>query len=291
MSICKFYILIKLSLIIVLTNQILTSPLTTMSYVEVNSNEISIIGNYIRTDNMKPFFQMTSIFAANINGDDPNKPYIYFNENVSNLLHNEYDQIRVLKLKGVKVLITLLGNHQNAGWSCMTDDKAIKLFAKEIVDMIIRYDLDGLDIDDEYSTCEPNLFSIEKITKSIKEDQRFVGKLLTKALWNDSFAFVNGNLSKYLDYGWEMSYQSGDFSGRLSFYENYGMTKKKLYLGSWNNHYYPSPDELINFLKTNQYQGIMVYDMTSNSLEFLNVLCKAMFGDNVKVEYMSGLVK
>ncbi len=101
-----------------------------MSYVEVNSNALSNVGCYLRQSNHQPFFAMTSIFAANINGDDPNNPVIYFNPQVHALMQTS--QVKALQNQHIKVLMTLLGNHENAGWSCMRIKRARKRSQKKL---------------------------------------------------------------------------------------------------------------------------------------------------------------
>ncbi|KAB8033131.1 glycosyl hydrolase family 18 protein [Fluviispira multicolorata] len=267
------------------------NALIKMSYVEVNSNELANVGCYVRSDNLTPFINITSIFAANINGDNPNKPEIYFNPQVINLLNNNYEQISNLQKKGIKVLITLLGNHQNSGWSCMTNLNDKIKFAKNIVNMVNKYKLDGVDIDDEYSNCSANQDSLADIAQFIKEDSNFKGKLLTKALFSDYYSFANQKLAKYLDYGWEMSYSHSNYVGRLSPYINYGVKKENLFLGVWTQYLSPSPSSVAKYLINNKYSGVMIYDIKSNSQSFLSELAQAEYGNQVRVNSLPNCLK
>jgi GH18 family chitinase len=267
------------------------NALLKMSYVEVNSNNLSNVGCYVLSDNAKPFIQMTSIFAANINGSDANKPEIYFNPQVTNLLSDNYHQISDLQKKGIKVLITLLGNHQNAGWACMTNDNDKMNFAKDIVNMVNKYKLDGVDIDDEYSNCTTNDSSIADIAQYIKEDAAFKGKLLTKALFSDYPHFSNLKLAKYLDYGWEMSYFSGNLGQRLIPYLNYGMKKNNLFLGGDSQQYYPSSANITKYVFNNHFGGIMIYNITTNSQSYLTEIARAEYGNHVNVNVLPDCLK
>ncbi|MBF0362220.1 MAG: hypothetical protein HQK49_14485 [Oligoflexia bacterium] len=264
-----------------------SAPLIKMSYVEVNSNNLSNVGCYLRSDNLKPFIQITSIFAANINGNNPEKPEIYFNPQVTKLLNSDYQQITFLQKKGIKVLITLLGNHQNAGWSCMTNTESKKKFAQNIVNMVNKYNLDGVDIDDEYSTCVTNESSIADIAQYIKENPSFKGKLLTKALFSDYFAFSNLKLAKYLDYGWEMSYFSDNFEQRLNPYLlQYKVKKEKLFLGGSASagESYPSPSNITKYVSNNNFAGVMIYNITTNSQNYLNQIAQAEYEAKTKTK-------
>ncbi|EKD70430.1 MAG: hypothetical protein ACD_46C00535G0003 [uncultured bacterium] len=255
-----------------------------MAYVEVNDHKLSNVGCYIRADNGANFFHMVSIFAANINGKDPNQPVIYFNPQVDTLL-NHTNQVDVLQKKGIKVLLTLLGNHENAGWACMTDVNAIQRFADEIVKTVNYYHLDGIDIDDEYSRCATNFTSMIKLTKAIKNHPGFKGKILSKALFSDRAYFEatdNGDkLADFLDYGWEMSYSYRDYANRLNQYTKLGMKKENLALGVSVNGFGNANAEA-TFIMKNNFGGVMVYNVGNNSQNYLSSISNVEYGTNVQ---------
>lgn len=255
-----------------------------MAYVEVNDHILSNVGCYVRVDNGNNFFQMVSIFAANINGKDPNQPKIYFNPQVDKLL-NKTNQVTELQQKGIKVLLTLLGNYENAGWACMTDTNAINQFADDIVKTVNRYHLDGVDIDDEYSQCVSNDTSLIKITKAIKTHPEFKGKILSKALFSDHNYFQaksnNDKLADYLDYGWEMSYSYGNYEGRLNPYIQYGMNKNSLALGVSVSDYGNAKAETAYIMK-NGFGGVMAYNVGSASSNYLSSIAKNEYNTSIQ---------
>lgn len=222
-----------------------------MAYVELNDHQLINVACYERADDHKPFFNFASILAANINGEDPNHPVIYFNWQIDQLL-NHTDQVAKLQAKGIKVLLSLLNNHQNAGWSCMTDENSINQFADDIVRMVNKYQLDGIDIDDEYSRCNTNNTSLIRIAAAIKNHPGFKGKILSKALFEDYYYFAaeyhGHKLADYLDYGWEMSYFYSDYEARMHTYLGYGMTPEKLALGL-DTAMGPNTQTAVNFIK------------------------------------------
>ncbi len=252
------------------------SPLN-MAYVEVNDHKLTNAGCYIKTSNNKPFFDMISVFAANINGTDSNNPIIYFNPQVDALL-NKTSQVTELQKKGIKVLLTLLGNHQNAGWSCMTDSEAINKFANDVVKLTNQYKLDGIDIDDEYSTCMSNTTSMLRIARAIKENPAFNGKLLTKALYADESYFTayykGSRLADFLDYGWEMTYDSPNFDSRLLKYVTYGLHKENIYLGISVDKNYHYANAAASYIMQQNFGGVMSYNVSHDSLDYLNILAK-----------------
>lgn len=281
----------KLTFITALLSSIVSSANAgNMAYVEVNANRFENVGCYINSDNKQPFFKMAAIFAANINGSDSNAPIIYLNPEVTATLKS--NQIQHLHQKGIKVLVTLLGNHQNAGWSCMADPVAADKFADEVVNFINQYDLDGIDIDDEYSKCASNNYSLIMMAKAIKTHPGFQGKLLTKALYGDYNYFKSSyqghTLSEFLDYGWEMTYSYSDFMGRLKPYIQSGMPASHLMIGAWAGKSYPDTFEIGKFTAQNQLAGMMVYDVKNDSQSYLSSLEKGINNGRVAVEAVPG---
>lgn len=257
-----------------------------MSYVELNSNKLSNIGCFVNKKNHKPFFNMTAIFAANINGEDVNHPYVYFNSEIDELL-NHSDTVNELHQKGIKVLLTILGNHQQAGWSCMTDSKQAKVFANTLAMIVDKYHLDGIDIDDEYSPCSTNDYSMIMISHYLKTNPLFKDKLLTKALFRDAYYFRSEyegvRLADLLDFGWEMSYGGGAPSYRLAPYVNYGMQPQRLLFGESTGDYQPQAASWAKETIDDGYRGIMVYNVTRDSASFLDAIAKAEGQEGVDI--------
>lgn len=121
-----------------------------MVYIEVNNENPLNAGEYTLGENA-PFFDIVSIFAANINLDKDGAPYVSLNDQTAFVLHNADKIIRPLQEKGIKVHLTILGNHDDAGMRSLSDEGA-KAFAKELKAYADIYGLDGFDFDDEYSS-------------------------------------------------------------------------------------------------------------------------------------------
>ncbi len=128
----------------------------TLVYIEVNDENILNAGEY--TVNGVPFFDVVSIFAANINLDSDGRPYIYCNTQVSNVLANIDEVIRPLQKKGIRVHLSILGNHDDAGMRSLSEVGAAA-FAKELKAYADIYGLDGFDFDDEYSSYAEGTYS------------------------------------------------------------------------------------------------------------------------------------
>lgn len=120
-----------------------------LAYIEVNDENPLNAGEYL-VDGV-PFFDVVSIFAANINLDADGRPYIYCNDKVSYVLAHADQIIRPLQQKGIKVHLSILGNHNDAGMRSLSAEGA-QAFAKELKAYADIYGLDGFDFDDEYSS-------------------------------------------------------------------------------------------------------------------------------------------
>lgn len=149
------------------------SRIAPVAYIEVNSNSILNVGNYVLSDGT-PAFDYVVIFAANINYDGE-KAYLHMNDNVQRVLDNAETTIRPLQQRGIKVLLSVLGNHEGAGFANFPSRKAADDFAKQVSRTVRRYGLDGVDLDDEWveygknGTGEPNDFSFLAMLSSLRK--------------------------------------------------------------------------------------------------------------------------
>lgn len=150
------------------------NPLSVM-YVEVNNNDIREVGQYKLADG-RQLFDVAIIFAANINyNTSTQKAYLYFNTQVTNVLSNKNTYIKPLQDKGIKVMLSILGNHQGAGFANFPNQAAAQAFAQELADAVNTYGLDGIDFDDEYAnygangTSQPNQSSFVYLVTALRD--------------------------------------------------------------------------------------------------------------------------
>jgi len=254
-----------------------TTPFIT-AYVEVNSNSFHNPGCYTYGSPAKQDFSFAVIFAANINADANGNAVLYFNPQVQSTLNS--GNVAYLQSLGIKVLLTVLGNHENAGWGCFTTYAQADSFAVQCRNAVTQYGLDGIDIDDEYSTCTTNTSSLV-IALSALRAELGTTKYITKALFNDTQYFsavYNGKKAgDILDYGWEMTYGNTNYSGRLAPYVSAGMAKTKLAIGVDIG----GTDETTasNFIRNNGYAAIMTYNISKTSQTNLSKVTKALFSN------------
>ncbi|MFI9381995.1 endo-beta-N-acetylglucosaminidase H [Kutzneria sp. NPDC052558] len=151
-----------------------TGPIS-VAYVEVNSNSMVNVGKYTLANGGGNVFDIGVIFAANINYNTTTKSaYLYFNPQVQSVLDNAATQIRPLQAKGIKVMLSILGNHQGAGFANFPTQAAAAAFAKQLSDAVATYGLDGIDFDDEYAeygnngTAQPNASSFVQLVTALR---------------------------------------------------------------------------------------------------------------------------
>ena len=151
-----------------------TGPVT-VAYIEVNDHSMLSAGKYTLANGGAQVIDVAVIFAANINYDGSNA-YLSFNQQVQSVLDNVATQVRPLQQKGIKVLLSILGNHQGAGFANFPSQAAADAFAQQLADAVNQYGLDGIDFDDEYAeygnngTGQPNDFSFVYLVQALRAE-------------------------------------------------------------------------------------------------------------------------
>ena len=184
-----------------------------IAYVEVNNYDVANVGRYTLANGANAF-DVAIIFAANINYDGT-KAQLYFNDHVRATLDNAATQIAPLRAKGIKVELSLLGNHQGAGFANFTTQAAAADFAAQVAAAVSTYGLDGIDIDDEYAdygtngTPQPNSQSIGWLITALRT--AMPDKLLS--FYNigpsaSSLASSSATIGAQLNYAWNPYYGS-----------------------------------------------------------------------------------
>ncbi|WP_082035829.1 LamG-like jellyroll fold domain-containing protein [Pedobacter lusitanus] len=256
------------------TTSLLGTPFTT-AYVEVNSNDFSNPGCYTYGAPAKQLFGVSVIFAANINSTN-GVPTLSFNPQVQEVLSS--GKVAYLQSLGIKVVLDVLGNHQNAGWGCFTTYADADAFAVQCANAVQQYGLDGIDIDDEYSTCTANDGSLVLAAAALRA-RLGASKLITMAAFGQANYFsstYNGQkLGDILDYVFEQTYFSTNYAGRLQPYIDAGVPKSKLGLGTdlSNN----DQAAVATYVKNNGLASAMVYNVANNSQTKLSSISTVLY--------------
>lgn len=136
--------------------------------------------------------------------------------------HSYYDAVMEFKNRGARVLIVLGGSGTSKAFSDIAaNDETLNTFANNLVDLVLKYNFDGIDIDWEYPgyesgrTTEVDKANYVKMFKVIREkldevqDNKGTDFILTSAIPGTSWGIARYDvpgLNKYLDYVNIMSY-------------------------------------------------------------------------------------
>ncbi len=183
-------------------------------YVEVNYADIRNVGKYTLNAGGKRLFDIAIIFAANINyNTSTSKAVLHFNTQVTNVLNNKNTYIKPLQEKGIKVLLSILGNHQGAGICNFPNQAAAQEFAQKLADAVNLYELDGIDFDDEYAnygangTGQPNSSSFVYLVTALR--QLLPNKLITFYYYGPAasrLSYDGVTVGSKVDYSWNAMY-------------------------------------------------------------------------------------
>ena len=243
-------------------------------YVEVNSNNLVNTGCYTLKIGGQQLFDIAIIFAANINYDVADKEAVlYNNPNVSLLLKDRLSYIKPLQDKGMKVLLSVLGNHEGAGISNFTSRTAAHDFAQQIADTVAFYNLDGVDFDDEYAdygvngTPQPNDSSFMLLLEEVRS--LMPNKTITFYYYGpatNKLTYRGQKAGEYLNYSWNAIY--GTFNPPLV----PGLAKRKEAAAAiWiNNTSKSTAKSLAQQTKTNGYGAYLYYDLTNRECSQLS---------------------
>lgn len=128
----------------------------TVVFFEVNDTNPLNALEFVLKDSGKLMIDEVVIFAANTRCDPiTGRVYLHKNPNVQFLLDNGEQYIQPLRKRGMKVLLGILGDHDQAGIAQLSALGA-RIFATELALHCKAYNLDGVSFDDEYSE-EPDL--------------------------------------------------------------------------------------------------------------------------------------
>lgn len=184
---------------------------TSIAYIEVNENSLLNVGEYTLDDGTAAF-DIAVIFAANINYDGENA-YLSFNESVQHVLDNADTMVRPLQEMGIKVTLSILGNHQGAGFANFPDRHAADRFAQQVAAAVRRYGLDGVDLDDEWveygenGTGQPNAHSFVHLVQALRA--RMPASLITFYVIGpaaENTVHHGHRVGDMLDYAWNPYY-------------------------------------------------------------------------------------
>lgn len=131
------------------------SGIKIISCMEINdANPLNML-EFTLKNSGKQLIDIVILFSANINYNaELGRVYLNRNENITALLNNREKYIKPLQDRGIKVVLSILGNHDISGVANLADHTA-REFAQELKSFCDAYNLDGIFYDDEYSKYGP----------------------------------------------------------------------------------------------------------------------------------------
>ena len=215
----------------------------------------------------KPLIDILILFSANINyNNETGKVYVYNNPNVQHLLDNREKYLKPLQDRGIKVVLGLLGNHDRSGIANLADETA-RVFAQELKVVCDSYHLDGIFVDDEYSSymnpapvgfVAPSSEAASRLCYEVK--QAMPDRLVCSYAYGrtTSLPEIDGHQSgEFVDYGIH------DYGGSTDLDSNYPTMPKSgmaLYSQEFSRGYFTSESNLEN-MRTNGYGAHMIFAM------------------------------
>lgn len=257
-------------------------------YVEVNNHNILNVGAYTLKTGGQQLFDLAIIFAANINYNAAtNKAVLFYNDKVTQVLNNKTTYIKPLQDKGIKVLLSVLGNHQGVGFCNFTSRASAKEFAQQMSNAVTTYNLDGIDFDDEYAnygangTTQPNDSSFVMLVQELRK--LMPTKLITFYYYGPAASRVQWNgqrVGDHVNYSWNANY------GSFSVPNVPPMGKSVLSPAAvWiNNTSANTAKSLAQSTKNQGYGVYLTYDLPgSNMAGYLSSFSTVLYGDSVKL--------
>ena len=209
------------------------------------------------------------------------------------MLDNREKYLKPLQNRGIKIILSLLGNHDRSGIASLSDETA-REFAKEVKAVCDAYNLDGIFVDDEYSSyitppppgfVTPSNAAAGRLCYEIKKIQP--ERLMIAYVYSRtrSLPEIDGVPSgEYVDYALHDYLASSDLSSNFP-----GMPRSNmgLYSQEFNLNRYTSESNLER-MRANGYGSHMIFAMDPNRSNFesrqmvaMERIARALFDDEL----------
>lgn len=263
--------------------------------LEVNNVNPLVTLNYTLKKTGKYLFDAVVLFSSNINySQKEDVVYLHNNENVEPILLHADKYIKPLKEKGIKVLLSILGNHDCSG-ICNLGPERSKAFAQAIADTCAKYNLDGVFFDDEYSNYGTQGTAKGFVQNSYSAASRFiydVKQAIGPDRWTvvyrwggiTSLVAVDGhNPGEYLDFVLSNYNVNTD---QARFYP--GITKAQQGVNSISMNSPWSVESNMQFVRKQKYGALLVYNLTPYNSSYastqkpaLDAIAKTLYDDEI----------
>lgn len=233
------------------------------------------------------------LFAYNINyNKETGEVYVLANTQCQYILDHYNEIIKPLRDRGVKVILGLLGNHDESGLAQLSEI-GCKDFAKKVADICYGYGFDGVNFDDEYSNS-PDLSCPLFTSRSYAAGDRLIYecKQIMPDLLMTSYQYgqcrgrnaVDGHEpGEYLDI------TVGDYGVRAVVYPGMTMSQCAYQSSEFAQQRYLPTASTLDAFKASEYGYWMIFaPWGSNNqggkthFDELNVLAEGLYGSSLK---------
>lgn len=232
------------------------------------------------------------LFAYNINYDaEKGKVYCFANPQCQYILDHYDEIVRPLRERGIKVFISVLGNHDASGLAQLSDAGA-RAFAQEMKALCEGYGFDGVNYDDEYSNS-PDLSIPWFTSRSQAAGNRLYYEtwkaMPDKEMMSYQYGSALGNAAvDGVEPGEYMAWAVGDYGRRGVAYS--GMTNAQVsYQSSEFAQWRSTPTEsTVSQWMASDYGLWMIFSLWNDSRNLqrdwnaMNILAKAIYGCELK---------
>ena len=260
-------------------------------WIEVNNtNPLNML--QFETEDGHLLIDHLVLFAYNINYDaEKGKVYCFANPQCQYILDHYNEIVRPLRERGMKVFISVLGNHDASGLAQLSDAGA-RAFAQEMKALCEGYGFDGVNYDDEYSNS-PDLSIPWFTSRSQAAGNRLYYEtwkaMPDKEMMSYQYGSALGNAAvDGVEPGEYMAWAVGDYGRRGVAYS--GMTNAQVsYQSSEFAQWRSTPTEsTVSQWMASDYGLWMIFSLWNDSKNLqrdwnaMNILSKAIYGCELK---------
>lgn len=250
-----------------------TEPMKMIAYVETNDWDIRNMGQFILKNSKKPVFDIVILFAPNMNYNvQTGKRTLFFNDKLEPIVNDPNKYIKPLKDRGIKVLATILPNHQGVGYFNFQNYEEALEFARECKVWADKLGLDGYDIDEEYAeyyklpskpyTGEQSIFWFMRAMKEVMPDKILSLYDFGHSLGTDAVDELGKHVADYVDYSWaNYNERHGSYAGLPNErYASYSIEANR-YWSMLNTNYNAT------YNLSNCYGGLMFFNINGTQIK------------------------
>lgn len=268
------------------------------SCMEVNdANPLNNL-NFTLKSNGKPLIDAVILFSSNINYDErTGRVYLFHNENCTAILNNYEKYLKPLKDRGIKVILSVLGNHDRSGVANLSDETA-RDFAREIKACCDAYNLDGVMLDDEYSKYEYSNITPGFVYPSTSAMSRlyYEMKKIMPDRWMITYVYGTGRSCVAVDGvqpGDYIDYALHDYGQSYDLTTNYpGLDKARwgLYSQEYTGRYFCSEANMQQLVNRGS-RAHMIFAMDPNrsnvnrQIQSMQSMAKIFYKDELVIDY------